>query len=186
MRLILLKNLSGKKATVKKTTSDVFPDHSNRLQTKLARKNYRHFSYIFAHLQEWGVLQQNRDCHILSRRWSAGAVSRLWPRCCSNHARCLRVPMLSRSAIHASGIVVCERNSQASSIFLGSPFRRALRSASLQPIRFDAAAAPLALADASRVAHSSVWKRRSNCPGLIAGRFALMGDTCLYPVEIGR
>ena len=44
--------------------------------------------------------------------------------------------MLSRSAIHASGIVVCERNSQASSIFLGSPFRRALRSASLQPIRF--------------------------------------------------
>src|ERR1035441_864246 len=135
MRLILLKNLSGKKATVKKTTSDVFPDHSNRLQTKLARKNYRHFSYIFAHLQEWGVLQQNRDCHILSRRWSAGAVSRLWPRYCSNHARCPRVPMLSRSAIHASGIVVCERNSQASSIFPGSPFRRALRAASLQPIR---------------------------------------------------
>ena len=92
--------------------------------------------------------------------------------------------MLSRSAIYASGIVVCECNSQASSIFLGSTFRRALRSASLQPIRFDTAAAPLALADASRVAHSAVWKRRSNCPGLIAGRFALMGDTCLYPVAL--
>src|ERR1035438_7044687 len=59
MRLILLKNPSGKKATVKKTTSDVSPGHSNRLQTKLARKTYRHFSYIFAHLQEWGVLKQN-------------------------------------------------------------------------------------------------------------------------------
>ena len=58
---ILLKNPSGKKATVKKTISDVSPDHSNRLQTKLARKNYRHFSYIFAHLQEWGVLQQNQS-----------------------------------------------------------------------------------------------------------------------------
>ena len=43
--------------------------------------------------------------------------------------------MASRSAIHASGIVVLERNSQASSTFLGSPFRRAFRSASLQPSR---------------------------------------------------
>jgi hypothetical protein len=64
--MILLKNPSGKKATVKKTTSDVSPGHSNRLQTKLARKNYRHFSYIFAHLQEWGVLKQNRECHIFA------------------------------------------------------------------------------------------------------------------------
>jgi len=45
--------------------------------------------------------------------------------------------MWRRSAIRASGIVVCERNSQASSTFLGSPFRRACRSASLQPIRFN-------------------------------------------------
>ena len=45
--------------------------------------------------------------------------------------------MWSRSAIHASGIVVCERNSQAGSIFLGSPLRRARKSASLQPIRFN-------------------------------------------------
>jgi hypothetical protein len=44
--------------------------------------------------------------------------------------------MLSRSAIQTSGIVVCERNFQAKSTFLGSPLRRALRSASLQPIRF--------------------------------------------------
>ncbi|MEI6396308.1 MAG: hypothetical protein WCT12_35035, partial [Verrucomicrobiota bacterium] len=40
-----------------------------------------------------------------------------------------------RSAIQASGIVVCDRNSQAQSTFLGSPFRWSLRSASLQPIR---------------------------------------------------
>ena len=52
--------------------------------------------------------------------WSAGAASRFWSRCCSNHARCPRVPMVSRSAIHASGIVVFERNSQASSTFLDS------------------------------------------------------------------
>ena len=44
--------------------------------------------------------------------------------------------MFSRSAIQASGIVVCERNFQAKPTFRGSPFRRALRSASLQPIRF--------------------------------------------------
>ena len=44
--------------------------------------------------------------------------------------------MFSRSAIQASGIVVCDRNFQAKSTFLGSPFRRALRSGSLQPIRF--------------------------------------------------
>ena len=31
--------------------------------------------------------------------------------------------MWSRAAIQASGIVVCERNSQASSTFGGSPFR---------------------------------------------------------------
>ena len=43
--------------------------------------------------------------------------------------------MVSRSAIHASGIVVLQRNSQAISTFLGSPFRRAFRSASLQPSR---------------------------------------------------
>ena len=32
-----------------------------------------------------------------------------------------QLPMLSRSAIQASGIVVCDRNSQAKSTFLGSP-----------------------------------------------------------------
>ena len=62
LSLILLKNPSGQKATVKKTISDVSPDHSNRVQTKLARKNSRHFSYIFTHLQKRGVLQQNRLC----------------------------------------------------------------------------------------------------------------------------
>jgi hypothetical protein len=45
------------------------------------------------------------------------------------------VPMWSRSAIHASGIVVCERNSETNSTFLGSPFQRAVRSVLLLPIR---------------------------------------------------
>src|ERR1035437_8569188 len=67
MRLILLKNPSGQKVTVKKTISDVSPGNSNRVQTKLARKNSRHFSCIFTHLQKGGVLQQNRDCHVLTR-----------------------------------------------------------------------------------------------------------------------
>lgn len=35
--------------------------------------------------------------------------------------------MLSRSALQASGIVVCERNAQAKSTFLGSAFRRSPR-----------------------------------------------------------
>jgi len=43
--------------------------------------------------------------------------------------------MFSRSAIQVSGIVVCDRNSEAKATFRGSPFRHALRSASLQPIR---------------------------------------------------
>ena len=47
--------------------------------------------------------------------------------------------MMSRSAIHASGIVDLERNSQASSTFLGSPLRCAFRSASIQPSRCNAA-----------------------------------------------
>src|ERR1035437_5407193 len=58
--LILLKNPSGQKVTVKKTISDVSPDNSNRVQTKLARKNSRQFSCIFTHLQKRGVLQQNQ------------------------------------------------------------------------------------------------------------------------------
>jgi len=60
--LILLKNPSGQKVTVKKTISDVSPGNSNRVQTKLARKNSRHFSRIFTHLQKRGVLQQNPYC----------------------------------------------------------------------------------------------------------------------------
>src|SRR5450759_3811758 len=59
MRMILLKNPSGQKVTVKKTISDVSPGNSNRVQTKLARKNSRQFSCIFTHLQKRGVLQQN-------------------------------------------------------------------------------------------------------------------------------
>jgi hypothetical protein len=65
MRLIRLKNPSGQKVTVKKTISDVSPGNSNRVRTKLARKNSRHFSCIFTHLQKQGVLQQNRDCIVL-------------------------------------------------------------------------------------------------------------------------
>jgi hypothetical protein len=64
MRMILLKNPSGQKVTVKKTISDVSPGNSNRVQTKLTRKNSRQFSCIFTHLQKGGVLQQNRECHI--------------------------------------------------------------------------------------------------------------------------
>src|ERR1019366_8041980 len=58
---ILLKNPSGQKVTVKNTISDVSPGNSNRVQTKLARKNSRHFSCIFTHLQKRGVLQQNQS-----------------------------------------------------------------------------------------------------------------------------
>jgi hypothetical protein len=57
---IRLKNPSGQKVTVKKTISDVSPGNSNRVRTKLARKNSRHFSCIFTHLQKQGVLQQNQ------------------------------------------------------------------------------------------------------------------------------
>jgi hypothetical protein len=57
---ILLKNPSDQKATVKKTISDVSLDHSNRVQSKLARKNSRHFSGIFAHPQKQGVFQRNQ------------------------------------------------------------------------------------------------------------------------------
>jgi hypothetical protein len=56
--MILLKNPSGQKATVEKTISDVSTGHSNRVQTKLARKNSRHFAYIFAYLQEWGFFSK--------------------------------------------------------------------------------------------------------------------------------
>ena len=59
-KLILLKNPSGQKVTVKKTISDISPGNSNRVRTKLARKNSRHFSCIFTHLQKRGVLQQNQ------------------------------------------------------------------------------------------------------------------------------
>jgi hypothetical protein len=46
---------------VKKATSNVFLNYSNRVQTKLARKNSRLFSFIFAHLQkQGGGLQQNQ------------------------------------------------------------------------------------------------------------------------------
>ena len=65
-----------------------------------------------------------------------GAARRPHPRPWSNHARCPRLPMFKRAAIHAKGMVVFERNSRANWTFPHSPLRRALRSASLQPIRF--------------------------------------------------
>src|ERR1035437_7866234 len=65
---ILLKNPSGQKVTVKKTISDVSPGNSNRVQTKLARKNSRQFSCIFTHLQKRGVLQQNQNLSIDPRQ----------------------------------------------------------------------------------------------------------------------
>ena len=68
-------------------------------------------------------------------------VGRFRPCCCSNHAKCPRVPRLSRSAI------------QASSTFLGSPFRHVLRSASLHPIRLCSAATTR-----SACAVSASWK----------------------------
>src|ERR1019366_2768103 len=71
---ILLKNPSGQKVTVKKTISDVSPGDSNRVQTKLARKNSRHFSCIFTHLQKRGVLQQNRECHVSAGRRSPHVI----------------------------------------------------------------------------------------------------------------
>jgi len=64
-----------------------------------------------------------------------GGWSRPFPRCCSSHARCPRLPMCKRMAIHAKGMVVLERNFRANWTFPRSPLRRALRSASLQPIR---------------------------------------------------
>ena len=67
------------------------------------------------------------------------AVGRFRPRRCSNHAKCPRVPTLRRSAIHASGIVIRDRNCPASSPFFDSPFRRVLRAASLQRIRLSPA-----------------------------------------------
>src|ERR1035437_9653920 len=65
---ILLKNPSGQKETVKRTISDVSLGHSNRVQTKLARNNFQHFSYSFTHLQNRGVLQQNHS-HELTPLW---------------------------------------------------------------------------------------------------------------------
>src|SRR5664280_313158 len=58
MLLILLKNPSGQKETVKRTISDVSLGHSNRVQTKLARKNFQHFSYSFTHLQNRGFFSR--------------------------------------------------------------------------------------------------------------------------------
>ena len=65
--MILLKNPSGQKMTVKKTISDVSPGDSNRVQTKLARKNSRHLSCILTQLQKWGVLQQNQHGILLKK-----------------------------------------------------------------------------------------------------------------------
>ncbi len=63
-----------------------------------------------------------------------GAASRLAPDCCSNHARCPRLPIQSRSAIQTNGIAVFARNSRANATFLASPLRRArIRLAPAQP-----------------------------------------------------
>ena len=75
MRLILLKNPSDQKDTAKRTISDVSLDHSNRVQTRLARKNFRHFSRIFAHRPKEGVLQQNRECHVSTEQVFASVNS---------------------------------------------------------------------------------------------------------------
>ena len=91
--------------------------------------------------------------------------------------------MLSRSAIYASGIVVCECNSQASSIFLGSTFRRALRSASLQPIRFDTAAAPPALADALEGCSFSRSETQVQLSGVKRWAIRFTG-TSLHPIAL--
>ena len=48
-----------------------------------------------------------------------GAEVRLLPRCWSRQAKCPRLLIWSRAAIQANGMVVCERNCQASSTFLG-------------------------------------------------------------------
>ena len=66
--------------------------------------------------------------------------------------------MVSRSAIHANGIVVCERNFQTKSTLLGSPFCRAFRSPSLQH---------------GQLLHA---KADSGCPGLRP--FARAGFKC--------
>ncbi len=65
-----------------------------------------------------------------------GAARRPHRRPWSNHARCPRLPILKRAAMQAKGRVVLDRNSRANWTFPRSPLRRALRSASLQPIRF--------------------------------------------------
>ena len=52
-----------------------------------------------------------------------GAPSRSLPHCWSSHAKCPRVPMCKRAAIQAKGIVVLDRNSQATRTFPGSPLR---------------------------------------------------------------
>src|ERR1035437_6827865 len=49
------------KSDSEKDHLDVSPGNSNRVQTKLARKNSRQFSCIFTHLQKRGVLQQNQS-----------------------------------------------------------------------------------------------------------------------------
>ena len=95
-------------------------------------------AFYFASAQDLLSLH-SATAHILratlSRHWSVGSEMRLWPCRWSSQAKCPRLPIWSRAAIQASGVVVCKRNCQASSTFLGSPLRRALRSASLQPIR---------------------------------------------------
>ena len=70
--LILLKNPSDQKETVKKTISDVSLDPSNRVQVNLARKNSRHFSCVFADLQKQGVFQQNQMLIPLKKPWRHG------------------------------------------------------------------------------------------------------------------
>ena len=53
----------------------------------------------------------------------------------NSQAKYPRLPIHSRCAIHASDIVVRERNSRASATFLASPLRFALRTSSVQPSR---------------------------------------------------
>src|ERR1035437_8215454 len=64
--LTLLKNASERIATAKKTISGLSLNRLNRVQTRLGRKNSRHFSCIFAHRQKEGVLQQNPFCPLTS------------------------------------------------------------------------------------------------------------------------
>ncbi|MGA2658444.1 MAG: hypothetical protein ABSH34_13140 [Verrucomicrobiota bacterium] len=72
--------------------------------------------------------------------------------------------MFSRSAIQASRIVVLDRSSCASLTFLGSPLRRALSSASLQPIRFNPCAAKRSALICSASCSAARLRRASRQP----------------------